>query len=51
MGHTGPRCGKLAVRSIKVAATFSTIAVLWSLWSSPSLSAWLDMIGRGFHGS
>ena len=30
------------MRSVKVAATFSTIAVLWSLWSSPSLSAWLE---------
>ena len=36
---------------VKVAATFTTIAVLWSLWSSPSLSAWLEMLGRGFQGS
>jgi alginate O-acetyltransferase complex protein AlgI len=42
---------ELAVRSIKVAATFSTIAVLWSLWSSSSLPAWLEMMSRGFHGS
>jgi alginate O-acetyltransferase complex protein AlgI len=46
-----PNLHELAVRSAKVAATFSTIAVLWSLWSSPSLSAWLDMVGRGFHRS
>ena len=50
-GATRPTFGELAVRSIKIAATFSTIAVLWSLWSSPSLSAWLDMVSRGFHGS
>ena len=31
--------------------TFTTIAVLWSLWSSPSLAAWLEMFSRGFHGS
>ena len=36
---------------VKIAATFTTIAVLWSLWSSPSLAAWLDMLSRGFHGS
>ena len=41
----------LAVRSVKVAATFTTIAVLWSLWSSPSLAEWLNMLKRGFHGS
>jgi alginate O-acetyltransferase complex protein AlgI len=46
-----PNLRELAVRSAKVVATFSTIAVLWSLWSSPSLSAWLDMVRRGFHRS
>ena len=50
-GAHRPTFRELAVRSVKVAATFTTIAVLWSLWSSPSLSAWLEMIGRGFHGS
>lgn len=34
------------IHSAKVAATFVTIAVLWSLWSSPSLGAWLEMLGR-----
>ncbi len=37
----------LAVRSLKTAATFTTIALLWSLWSSPSLPAWLDLLRRG----
>src|SRR5262249_46404076 len=27
--------GKLAVRTVKVAGTFTAIALLWSLWSSP----------------
>ncbi len=40
----------LAVRTAKVAATFTTIALLWSLWSSPGLGAWLDMLGRGLRG-
>jgi hypothetical protein len=41
----------LAFRSLKVAGTFTTVALLWSLWYSPSLSAWLDMIHRGIYGS
>ncbi len=46
-----PDARDLAVRSLKVAATFATIALLWSLWSSPSLGAWIDMLGRGVRGS
>jgi alginate O-acetyltransferase complex protein AlgI len=49
-GTSRPTLRELAVRSAKVAATFTTIAVLWSLWSSPSLSAWLELVSRGFHG-
>jgi alginate O-acetyltransferase complex protein AlgI len=48
-GAVRPTLRELAVRSLKIAATFTTIAVLWSLWSSPSLSSWLDMIKRGVH--
>ncbi len=40
----------LAIRGFKTAATFTTIAVLWSLWSSPSLTAWLEMMHRGLLG-
>ena len=40
----------LAMRAAKVAGTFATIALLWSLWSSPSLGAWLDTFGRGLRG-
>jgi D-alanyl-lipoteichoic acid acyltransferase DltB (MBOAT superfamily) len=36
-----------AVRALKTAGTFTTLALLWSLWYSPSLSAWLDMLRRG----
>jgi hypothetical protein len=39
------------VRVAKIAGTFATIALLWSLWSSPSLGAWLDMLGRGLRGA
>jgi hypothetical protein len=39
------------VRALKVAATFSTIALLWSLWSSPSLAAWIDLMRRGLLGT
>ncbi len=37
-------------RGARIAGTFTTIALLWSLWSSPTLGAWLDMLGRGLHG-
>jgi alginate O-acetyltransferase complex protein AlgI len=34
------------VRGAKVAATFATLALLWSLWSCPSVGAWLAMLRR-----
>ena len=40
----------LAIRGFKTGATFTTIALLWSLWSSPSLTAWLNMMHRGLFG-
>jgi hypothetical protein len=42
---------RVAARSARIAATFVTISLLWSLWSSPSLAAWLDLLHRGLHGS
>ena len=39
--------GQLAIRALKTIATFTTIALLWSLWSSPSVGAWLGMLRRG----
>jgi hypothetical protein len=38
------------VRGMKTAATFTTLALLWSLWSSPSLGAWVSMLRRGLAG-
>jgi hypothetical protein len=48
---TSCRPRALAIRAAKVAGMFIAISVLWSLWSSPSLGAWLDLIHRGFYGS
>jgi hypothetical protein len=42
---------ELAIRALKIAGTFTTLTLLWSLWSSPSLWAWLDLIHRGLYGS
>ena len=51
-GCAHPRTvSELALHGVKIAGTFTTIAVLWSLWSSPSLAAWLEMLVRGFHGT
>ena len=35
------------VRGAQTAATFTSICLLWSLWSSPSLAVWLDLMKRG----
>ncbi len=56
LGGAGPGVAtrsarELGLRAAKVVATFTTIALLWSLWSSPSPSAWLDLIRRGLYGS
>jgi hypothetical protein len=40
----------LGIRIAKTGATFTTIALLWSLWSSPSLGAWTAMLRRGLGG-
>jgi alginate O-acetyltransferase complex protein AlgI len=36
-----------AIRGVQIAATFTTIVVLWSLWTSPGIAEWLDMMRRG----
>lgn len=41
----------LAARCAKTAATFATITLLWSLWNSPSLAAWFDLLARGLRAS
>jgi D-alanyl-lipoteichoic acid acyltransferase DltB (MBOAT superfamily) len=38
----------LALRSLKIAGTLTTICLLWSLWSSPSLAEWLALFQRAF---
>ncbi len=40
----------IAVRAVKTLATFVAISLLWSLWSSPSLTAWIGMFRRAFAG-
>ncbi len=37
-------------RVARTLGTFACITLLWSLWSSPSVSAWAHMIGRGLSG-
>src|SRR5262249_25497477 len=37
----------LAARAARTAGTFAAIVLLWSLWSSPSIGAWLGMLQRG----
>ena len=41
------RSARLVIQALRVAGTFATIALLWSLWSSPSLAAWVDLLRRG----
>ena len=47
----GPSRSPLAafggVRAARIAGTFMTIALLWSLWNSPSVGAWLALLRRG----
>ena len=38
----------MAIRVGKTLATFVAISLLWSLWSSPSLSAWIGLFRRAF---
>jgi alginate O-acetyltransferase complex protein AlgI len=33
-------------KGLSIVCTFTIVMTLWSLWSSPSLSAWLKMIVR-----
>lgn len=42
-----PRWRPLVIRALKTAGMLTTITLLWSLWSSPSVSQWLAMLSRG----
>jgi hypothetical protein len=44
---TPARPRDFAIRSLKIAATFTAISLLWSLWTSSSLGQWLAMMARG----
>ena len=47
--HPGSLPPRLCLlRAVKTAGTFATIALLWSLWGSPSIADWFDMLQRGF---
>ena len=37
----------MALRGLRIAGTFTTITLLWSLWSSPSVADWLGLLRRG----
>ncbi|MBX6316212.1 MAG: hypothetical protein IRY99_25365, partial [Isosphaeraceae bacterium] len=43
----GPALRVLAMRVLKTTGTFATIALLWSLWSSPSVEAWVALLRKG----
>ena len=43
-----PTLGDFGLRAIKTLATFTTIVVLWSLWSSPSVAAWVKLMSKAF---
>ncbi len=47
-GDHAPTPHMIAVRVAKTVATFLTIALLWSLWTSSSVMAWLTMLRRAF---
>ena len=42
------RGASMALRAGKTLATFVAISLLWSLWSSPSLAAWIGLFRRAF---
>jgi len=46
--HAGLVSFALAGRVAKTSATFLTIALLWSLWTSASVASWLAMLRRAF---
>jgi alginate O-acetyltransferase complex protein AlgI len=46
-----PNPAGFALRAAKTAGTFATICILWSLWSSPSLEAWMGLWRRALGGA
>ena len=39
-----------SLKCARVGLTFCSIALIWSLWSSPSVGAWFDLLSRGIMG-
>jgi D-alanyl-lipoteichoic acid acyltransferase DltB (MBOAT superfamily) len=51
VGASGPRL--LVAHAVRVAATFTGISILWSLWTSDSLEEWIavwSVLGKGWAG-
>jgi hypothetical protein len=46
--QAGSPLADLALRALRTLATFVAISLLWSLWNSPSVTAWLAMFHRAF---
>lgn len=48
--RTAPGWQVRSLHAVRVLATVTTILVLWSLWSSPSVSSWLYLMSRWTQG-
>jgi alginate O-acetyltransferase complex protein AlgI len=44
--RTSPRWWDRSLLAIRTGGTFATIVILWSLWSSPTISSWLYLMTR-----
>jgi hypothetical protein len=44
LGQRAMTAGDIAARALSTAATFTVMAVLWSLWSSDSIPDWITLI-------
>lgn len=49
--RTDPSWSGRGFLALRTAGTFATITVLWSLWSSPTVSSWLYLITRWTQGA
>jgi len=49
LGKQSMNFRSIASRSVSVVLTFTTISLLWSLWTSPSMSAWFGMLEAGLN--
>ena len=49
--RTAPSWWDRGFLALRTAGTFATIVILWSLWSSPTISSWLYLMTRWTHGA